>query len=93
MKCTLFVNYKDADVNKYYGGRITNGLVKGQGSSAMRYLIWNTTFQLNKMKDSEGSKIKSVFTPYQDLDSDTNKFIASPAHQIKGYYNMPNYDG
>lgn len=93
LKCTLFVNYKDADVNKYYGGRITNGLVKGQGSSAMRYLIWNTTFQLNKMKDSEGSKIKSVFTPYQDLDSDTNKFIASPAHQIKGYYNMPNYDG
>lgn len=92
IRCTLFINYTDQEKNKIYGGRINNGLVKGQGSSAMRYLIWNTTFQLNKFKDGE-TKVKSVFTPYEDLDTATNKFIAKPAHQKKGYYNMPPYDG
>lgn len=92
IRCTLFINYADQEINKIYGGRINNGLVKGQGSSAMRYLIWNTAFQLNKFKD-EGTKIKSVFTPYEDLDTATNKFIAKPAHEKKGYYNMPPYDG
>lgn len=92
IRCTLFINYADQEKNKIYGGRINNGLVKGQGSSAMRYLIWNTTFQLNKFKDGE-TKVKSVFTPYEDLDTATNKFIAKPAHEKKGYYNMPPYDG
>lgn len=92
IRCTLFINYTDQEKNKIYGGRINNGLVKGQGSSAMRYLIWNTTFQLNKFKDGE-TKVKSVFTPYEDLDTATNKFIAKPTHQKKGYYNMPPYDG
>lgn len=92
IKCTLFINYTDQEKNKIYGGRINNGLVKGQGSSAMRYLIWNTTFQLNKFKDGE-TKVKSVFTPYEDLDTATNKFIAKPTHQKEGYYNMPPYDG
>lgn len=92
IRCTLFINYADQEKNKIYGGRINNGLVKGQGSSAMRYLIWNTTFQLNKFKDGE-TKVKSVFTPYEDLDIATNKFITKPAHEKKGYYNMPPYDG
>ena len=92
IRCTLFINYADQEKNKIYGGRINNGLVKGQGSSAMRYLIWNTAFQLNKFKDGE-TKVKSVFTPYEDLDTATNKFIAKPAHEKKGYYNMPPYDG
>lgn len=96
IRCTLFINYADQEKNKIYGGRINNGLVKGQGSSAMRYLIWNTAFQLNKFKDGEGEdavKVKSVFTPYEDLDTATNKFITKPAHEKKGYYNMPPYDG
>lgn len=92
IRCTLFINYADQAINKIYGGRINNGLVKGQGSSAMRYLIWNTTFQLNKFKDG-GTKVKSVFTPYEDLDTTTNRFIAKPAHEKEGYYNMPPYDG
>lgn len=92
IRCTLFINYADQAINKIYGGRINNGLVKGQGSSAMRYLIWNTTFQLNKFKDGE-TKVKSVFTPYEDLDTATNKFIAKPAHAKEGYYNMPPYEG
>ena len=58
----------------------------------MRYLIWNTAFQLNKFKDGE-TKVKSVFTPYEDLDTATNKFIAKPTHEKKGYYNMPPYSG
>lgn len=96
IRCTLFINYADQAKNKIYGGRINNGLVKGQGSSAMRYLIWNTAFQLNKFKDKVGekeTKVKSVFTPYEDLDTSTNKFIAKPTHEKKGYYNMPPYDG
>lgn len=92
IRCTLFINYADQAINKIYGGRINNGLVKGQGSSAMRYLIWNTAFQLNKFKDGE-TKVKSVFTPYEDLDTATNRFIAKPTHEKKGYYNMPPYNG
>lgn len=96
IRCTLFINYADQAKNKIYGGRINNGLVKGQGSSAMRYLIWNTAFQLNKFKDKVGEqevKVKSIFTPYEDLDAAANKFIAKPTHEKKGYYNMPPYDG
>lgn len=84
---TLFINYKDTDTNLKYGGRITKGLVKGQGSSAMRYLIWNVAYQLNKMKSG-----KSVFTPYSELNTETNKFKEQPS-TIEGYYNMPPYDG
>ena len=84
---TLFINYKDTDTNLKYGGRITKGLVKGQGSSAMRYLIWNVAYQLNKMKSG-----KSIFTPYSELNTETNKFKEQPS-TIEGYYNMPPYDG
>lgn len=89
---TLFINYADTDKNLKYGGRITNGLVKGQGSSAMRYLIWNVSYQLNKMKDSNGDTLKSVFTPYSQLVAGTNKFKENP-DTTSGYYNMPYYDG
>lgn len=84
---TLFINYKDIDTNLKYGGRIIKGLVKGQGSSAMRYLIWNVAYQLNKMKSG-----KSIFTPYSELNTETNKFKEHPS-TIEGYYNMPPYDG
>lgn len=89
---TLFVNYANSSVNNLYGGRLTHGQVKGQGSSAMRYLIWNVTYALNKLKDQEGQKIKSPFTPYSQLDTDTNTF-REDASSTKGYYVMPPYDG
>ena len=89
---TLFVNYIDEAINNQYGGRLTHGQVKGQGSSAMRYLIWNVTYALNKLKDNEGAKIKSPFIPYSQLDPETNTFIES-ASSTKGYYIMPPYDG
>lgn len=92
LPCTLFINYKDQNINKEYGGRITNGLVKGQGSSAMRYLIWNTTFQLKKIK-KDGSTLASIFTPYLNLDQDTNRFTTVRTKELKNAYHMPPYDG
>lgn len=92
LPCTLFLNYKDQNINKEYGGRITNGLVKGQGSSAMRYLIWNTTFQLKKIK-KDGSTLASIFTPYLNLDQDTNRFTTVRTKELKNAYHMPPYDG
>lgn len=89
---TLFVNYANDTINKLYGGRLINGQVKGQGSSAMRYLIWNVTYALNKFKTAEGAKIKSKFTPYSQLDPNTNTFVES-ATSTSGYYSMPPYDG
>jgi hypothetical protein len=88
---TLFVNYSDENYNKTYGGRLTCGLVKGQGSSAMRYWIWNVAYQLNKIKNKNGDK-KSLFTPYEYLDKTTNKFVED-APATTGYYVMPPYDG
>jgi hypothetical protein len=55
----------------------------------MRYLIWNVAFQLNKFKSTVG---KSEFTPYSQLDSDTNTFVEN-ANVTEGYYVMPPYDG
>ena len=92
LPCTLFINYKDQNINKEYGGRITNGLVKGQGSSAMRYLIWNTTFQLKKIK-KDGSTLASIFTPYLNLDQDTNRFTTVRTKELKNAYHMPPYEG
>lgn len=92
LPCTLFINYKDENINREYGGRITNGLVKGQGSSAMRYLIWNTTFQLKKIK-KDGSTLASVFTPYLNLDQDTNRFTTTRTKELKNAYHMPPYEG
>jgi hypothetical protein len=90
---TLFINYADESINKIYGGRITNGLIKGQGSSAMRYLIWNVAFNLNKYK-IDGKKQDSIFTPNKFLDADTNKFKDVDTNQtIVNGYKMPPYDG
>ena len=89
---TLFINYADSNINQRFGGRLTQGQVKGQGSSAMRYLIWNVTFALNKFKDAEKNKIKSVFTPYSQLNTDTNRFVEG-ASSTKGSYIMPPYEG
>lgn len=89
---TLFVNYSNTAINNQYGGRLTHGQVKGQGSSAMRYLIWNVTYALNKIKDQEGEKIKSPFIPYSQLNTETNTFRPE-ASSTKGYYIMPPYDG
>ena len=86
---TLFVNYSDPATNQLYGGRLTKGLVKGQGSSAMKYLIWNVAFQLNKYKTPEGKKIKSEFTPYSNLQPD-NTFKPDSTIQ-SGFYLMPPY--
>lgn len=87
---TLFVNYADEAINKLYGGRLTYGQVKGQGSSAMKYWIWNVTYALNKLKDSEDKKIKSPFTPYSQLNPETNTFREDAA-STTGYYVMPPY--
>lgn len=90
---TLFVNYSDPIKNKQYGGRLTHGQVKGQGSSAMRYLIWNVTYALNKLKykvGDEEKKIKSTFTPYSQMDVDTNKF-KEDASKTESAYIMPPY--
>ena len=60
---TAFIGYADPNINVKYGGRLNKLQVKGQGSSAMRYLIWNVNSSLNKHKDAEDNKIKSEFTP------------------------------
>ena len=56
---TLFVNYIDPNINKEYGGKLTDITLTAQGSSAMRYLIWNCQTALGKFKDkrvdSEGN--------------------------------------
>ena len=48
---TVFVNYADPAINNKYGGKIINGQMTSQGSSAMRYLIWNVQTALQKFKD------------------------------------------
>lgn len=90
---TLFLNYADNNINQRFGGRITHGQVKGQGSSAMRYLIWNVTYALNKFKDAEDNKIKSPFIPYSQLNQDTNRFVEGATPSLKGAYVMPPYEG
>ena len=35
----------------------------------MRYLIWNVTYALNKFKDANKNKIKSLFIPYSQLNT------------------------
>ncbi len=56
----------------------------------MKYWIWNVTYALNKLKDSEGQKIKSPFIPYSQLNPETNTF-REDASSTKGYYVMPPY--
>lgn len=48
---TIFVNYIDPEVNKQYGGKMVDQTLTAQGSSAMRYLIWNCQNAFGKFKD------------------------------------------
>ena len=99
---TLFINYADEAINAQYGGRLNHGQVKGQGSSAKRYLWWNPQFALNKFKEKVDDpenpgqkiekKIKSEFLPYSTMNPDTYTFDPE-AKPTKGYYNMPPYEG
>lgn len=98
---TLFIGYANPTINQQYGGRLNHGQIKGQGSSAKRYLWWNPQFSLNKLKikvedpetgEKVEKKIKSEFRPYSTMDPDTNKFDLSAEPQV-GYYNMPPYEG
>lgn len=86
---TLFINYSDSIKNKQYGGRLSKVRVRGQGTSAMKYWIWNPATHLNKVKpykkdettgeytnSSSYDKAKnSEFIPYKDLNEETNTFI------------------
>lgn len=48
---TIFVNYIDPEINKQYGGKMVDQTLTAQGSSAMRYLIWNCQNAFGKFKD------------------------------------------
>ena len=100
--CTLIVNYKDPITNAKHGGILDKLQCKGQGSSAMRYLIWNVTSALNKFKyevDGEEKKAKSTFKPFGQLwiDEERSELMPSGAtgtyQSVTGYYPMPTYDG
>ena len=96
LSATMFVNYADEATNKQYGGRLTHGRVKGQGSSAMRYLIWNVTFDMGKLKTSKATgekKIKSKFMPYNQMDFETNRFVEGATPTLDNGYIMPPYEG
>ena len=99
---TMFIGYNDESKNKKYGGRLTNTRVRGQGTSAMRYWIWNVATHLSKAKkyvaNEDGTpntnsteKAKSRFTPYSNLDTDTNKFTGKE-NVLKKCYLMPDDD-
>lgn len=96
LSATMFVNYADEAINKQYGGRLTHGRVKGQGSSAMRYLIWNVTFDMGKLKTSKATgekKIKSKFMPYTQMNPETNRFVEGAEPTLSNGYIMPPYEG
>lgn len=87
--CTLVINYADPTTNLRYGGVLDKLQCKGQGSSAMRYLIWNVNSSLNKFKeklydekgdailDEDGKqktkKCKSIFKPYGLIYRDSGR--------------------
>lgn len=94
---TIFINYADATTNATYGGRLTGARVRGQGTSAMRYWIWNPATHLTKAKkykedgnaNSGTEDVKSTFIPNSYLDTETNTFKPEAEPTVtKGYY-MP----
>jgi len=85
----MFLNYANPETNRLYGGRMNHMQIKSQGSSAERYLIWNIGSQMDKFKDDQGKKIKSMFTPYSNLD-ESNRFIENASSV--NYYVMPTYN-
>lgn len=89
---TMFIGYADSVLNQQYGGRITNGQIKGQGSSAKRYLIWNVQNSLGKYKDDG---LDSIFISYSpaNFDADINKFKVDATTTQKNCYVMPTYTG
>ena len=100
--CTLIVNYADPIKNAKYGGILDKLQCKGQGSSAMRYLIWNVNSSLNKFKykvDGKEKKAKSKFKPFGQLWIEEQKPDLMPTgtsdtyNEVEGYYPMPTYDG
>ena len=50
---TLFLNYANPTINKEYGGKWIDMTLTAQGSSAMRYLIWNCQTAATKFKDKK----------------------------------------
>jgi hypothetical protein len=101
--CTLVINYANPTTNIKYGGILDKLQCKGQGSSAMRYLIWNVNSSLNKFKYTpEGSdkekKAKSKFMPFGYLwtkegNSDLLSDNTGVYNIAEGYYPMPEYEG
>ncbi len=92
----LFINYTDPIVNAQYGGRLNHLQVKGQGSSAMRYLIWNVSSSMKKLTDAEDNKINSMFTPMGLLYPDSipeNYTAIESLKELKNCYHMPPYSG
>ena len=63
---TLFINYIDPQHNQEYGGKWTDLTLTAQGSSAMRYLIWNCQTAAGKFKD------KRINNEGQYLDKNGN---------------------
>ena len=76
--CTLIINYADPVKNAKYGGILDKLQCKGQGSSAMRYLIWNVNSSLNKFKypefDEEGNPVIDSKTGKQKEKKAKSKF-------------------
>lgn len=92
----MFINYADPSINTQYGGRLNHLRIKGQGSSAMRYLIWNVGAQMKKHKDANDESIPSMFTPMGILypESIPEEYTATEAlKELKNCYYMPPYDG
>lgn len=101
--CTLVINYANAQTNAKHGGILDKLQCKGQGSSAMRYLIWNVNSSLNKFsyKDESGEKkkVNSTFRPFGKLWQNENRVDLLPPNvketfeDYEKYYPMPTYDG
>lgn len=103
LACTMFLNYADEATNRTYGGRISGVRTRGQGTSAMRYFIWNVATHMSKAKayvkredgtidTSDTEDVDGLFIPYSNLDPDTNRFTGDENKIKKGYY-MPPYSG
>lgn len=93
-RVSLFINYADPKDNVQYGGRLNNLQVKGQGSSAMRYLIWNVGSQVKKHEDADGNAINSIFTPQGLLNPESipeDYTAVESLKELKNCYYMPAY--
>lgn len=74
---TIFVNYIDPEVNKQYGGKMVDQTLTAQGSSAMRYTIWNCQNAFGKFKD------KRVNENGEYLDKSGNIVTEDEAQDLK----------